>query len=104
MRTFCCASLFTVLVATAFPHAQQQPPSQPPDDQQEQDQPGGRGGAQRDPQPRPYDRVITRDAKSDEGVFTIHRIRDRVYYEIPNMRPADQYRVTVWAYERRKFF
>jgi hypothetical protein len=29
---------------------------------------------------------------------------DRVYYEIPNMRPADKYRVTVWAYERRKFF
>ena len=29
---------------------------------------------------------------------------DRVYYDIPNMLPADQYRVTVWAYERRKFF
>ena len=29
---------------------------------------------------------------------------DRVYYEIPNLLPANQYRVTVWAYERRKFF
>ncbi len=29
---------------------------------------------------------------------------DRVYYEIPNMLTAHQYRVTVWAYERRKFF
>jgi len=29
---------------------------------------------------------------------------DRVYYEIPNMRTANRYRVTVWAYERRKFF
>ena len=29
---------------------------------------------------------------------------DRVYYEIPNVRSANQYRVTVWAYERRKFF
>ena len=29
---------------------------------------------------------------------------DRVYYEIPGMRTADRYRVTVWAYERRKFF
>ena len=24
----------------------------------------------------------------------------RVYFEIPNMPPAEQYRVTVWAYER----
>ncbi len=32
---------------------------------------------------RPYDRVITKDARSDAGVFTVHRIRDRVYYEIP---------------------
>ena len=29
---------------------------------------------------------------------------DRVYYEIPSMLPANRYRVTVWAYERRKFF
>ena len=35
------------------------------------------------PELRPYDRVITKDAKSDAGVFTVHRIRDRVYYEIP---------------------
>jgi hypothetical protein len=27
--------------------------------------------------------VITKDAKSDPGVFTVHRVRDRVYYEIP---------------------
>ncbi len=35
------------------------------------------------PELRPYERVITKDAKSDPGVFTVHRIRDRVYYEIP---------------------
>jgi hypothetical protein len=29
---------------------------------------------------------------------------DRVYYEIPSMLTANRYRVTVWAYERRKFF
>jgi len=33
--------------------------------------------------PRPYDRVITKDAKSDTGVFTVHRIGERLYYEIP---------------------
>lgn len=29
---------------------------------------------------------------------------DRVYYEIATMPPASRYRVSVWAYERRKFF
>jgi hypothetical protein len=33
--------------------------------------------------PRPYDRVITKEAKSDTGVFTVHRIGERLYYEIP---------------------
>jgi hypothetical protein len=27
--------------------------------------------------------VITKDAKSDDGVFTVHRIKEKVYYEIP---------------------
>jgi hypothetical protein len=31
------------------------------------------------PQPRPYDRVITEDATSDEGIFTVHRIGERLY-------------------------
>jgi hypothetical protein len=34
-------------------------------------------------EPRPYDRVITKDAKSDEGIFKIHSIKDKIYYEIP---------------------
>jgi hypothetical protein len=47
---------------------------------------GGRGGRAPEPEIRPYDRVITKDAKSDDGVFTVHRIKDRVYYEIPKNR------------------
>lgn len=35
------------------------------------------------PEPRPYERVITKDAKSDDGIFTVHRIGERLYYEIP---------------------
>ncbi len=27
--------------------------------------------------------MITKDAKSDEGVFTVHRVKEKVYYEIP---------------------
>lgn len=36
-----------------------------------------------DPDPRPYDKVITKDAKTQEGVFKVHQIRTRYYYEIP---------------------
>lgn len=35
------------------------------------------------PEIKPYDKVITKDAKSDPGVFTVHRIKEKVYYEIP---------------------
>ena len=47
------------------------------------DEPGLRGERREAPPLRPYDRVITREARSDAGVFTVHRVRDRVYYEIP---------------------
>jgi len=32
--------------------------------------------------PQPYDRVITKEARSAKGVFTVHQIRDRYYFEI----------------------
>src|SRR5688500_7406431 len=44
---------------------------------------GVRGGRAAEPEIRAYERVITKDAKSDEGIFTVHRIKDRIYYEIP---------------------
>jgi hypothetical protein len=40
----------------------------------------GRGG---EPQIKPYEQVITKEAKSDEGIFTVHRVKEKVYYEIP---------------------
>ncbi len=32
---------------------------------------------------RPYDDVITKEAKSDPGLFLVHRIGDKVFFEIP---------------------
>lgn len=32
---------------------------------------------------QPYDEVITKEAKSDNGLFMVHRIDDKVFYEIP---------------------
>lgn len=34
-------------------------------------------------EPKPYDKVITKEAKSDEGIFTVHTIKEKIYYEIP---------------------
>lgn len=33
---------------------------------------------------KPYDKVITKDAKTDEGLFSIHTVDDKRYYEIPD--------------------
>src|SRR5688500_19390701 len=74
-------SLVLALAIAAAPGAAfaQDPPQDPPAG-------GGRGGGgqqAREPQIRPYDRVITKEARSDEGIFTVHRIGDRLFYEIP---------------------
>jgi hypothetical protein len=60
------------------------------DDPPAQDNAGGRGGrgfgvtgTNAVPDPQPYDRVITKDAKTTKGLFTVHQIRERYYYEIP---------------------
>lgn len=45
---------------------------------------GGRGGAAAAlPDPQPYDRVITKEAKTTRGLFIVHQIKERYYYEIP---------------------
>ena len=53
----------------------------PANDQAAQGGRGGRGGAPG--QPRPYNQVITSEARTDEGIFKVHRIREQLYYEIP---------------------
>ena len=77
-------SVFLLAPGTGATSATQDPPTPPAGGGQ-----GGPGGQERpgrpdqSAEPRPYDRVITKDAKSDDGVFTVHTIKDKVYYEIP---------------------
>ncbi len=63
----------------------QQPPSAAQDRPGQETPPAGPPdrAPQGPPEPKPYERVITKDAKSTPGVFTVHRIKERVYYEIP---------------------
>ena len=68
-------SLTVAVILAASNVLAQEAPAQPATPQEQQ-----RGAP---PEPRPYERVITKDARSDDGVFAVHRIGDRIYYEIP---------------------
>ena len=64
--------------------------------QDEPAQGGGRGAgagaaALPPPNPQPFDRVINKDAKTKKGLFTIHQVGDRFYYEIPKSELGKQY-------------
>src|SRR4051812_46468587 len=32
---------------------------------------------------KPYNKVITKEAKSERGLFMVHRVEDKFYFEIP---------------------
>ena len=70
------ARLFPVVLTLtlAVPSFAQEPPAQAPALEERRAAPA---------EPRPYERVITKEARSDEGIFTVHRIGDRLFYEIP---------------------
>ncbi|MBB6326265.1 hypothetical protein FHS59_001893 [Algoriphagus iocasae] len=48
--------------------------------------------------PKPYSEVITKEAKSKDGLFKVHQIEDKYYYEIPeSMFGKDMLMVTTIA-------
>jgi len=53
--------------------------AQAPSDSTRGDSTRGGGAAQ----PRPYNRVITREARTRRGMFAVHRVNDKLYFEIP---------------------
>ena len=56
-------------------------------------QPGAQGGANaaQDPQPRPYGTVITPRAVTKSGVFKVHSVGSRLYFEIPRAEFGKDY-------------
>ena len=76
----------------------QDPQTTPPPQQEETTGRAGRGGNQA-PAPRPYGQVITSAAKTDEGIFKVHRVGDTLYYEIPKAELNKDY---LWVTQLKK--
>src|SRR5262245_39736684 len=72
-------SIFLLAPRSQAINSPQDPPA-PPAGGAPQERPGR---PDQTPEPRPYERVITKEAKTDEGVFKVHTIKEKVYYEIP---------------------
>jgi len=80
------STLFLAVAAAAMLCAQDEP-TQPAGA-------GGRGGGATilpAPNPQPFERVITKDAKTKKGLFSIHQVGERYYYEIPKSELGVQY-------------
>src|SRR3954470_3363975 len=76
------ASGAAVVVGASAPIQDAAPQQQEPDPAAAAAGRGGGRGAQ-PTQPRPYAQVITSAAKTDAGIFKVHRVGDTLYYEIP---------------------
>lgn len=75
--------LFLTLCAIAIAAGQENPPDTPPP-AAAPNRAGGRGGAPAaNAEPQPYDKVITKEAKTKTGIFKVHQIKERYLYEIP---------------------
>src|SRR6476619_239001 len=81
------AAALVIGVSAHVPTSGQGPRLQDPAPQEPADPGAGRGGRQgggaTSPAPRPYPQVITSAAKTDDGVFKVHRVNDTLYFEIP---------------------
>ncbi len=56
-------------------------------------QDSGRAGAAQGP--KPYAQVITKEATTDSGVFHVHRIQEKLFYEIPRAMLGREFRLVV---------
>lgn len=51
------------------------------------------GGRQQEAAPKPYKDVITAQAVTDSGVFIVHRIGEKVFYEVPRRLLGREFRL-----------
>ena len=76
-RSFYVLALLVILSLAVLPVTAQEPKSEQEMEQNQE--------ADGEPEEgiRPYEEVITDEAVSDEGIFTVHKVDDKFYYEIP---------------------
>ncbi len=67
---------------TPAPETEPAPAAEPAKPDATKGGPAGRGGANNN-DPRPYDRVITKESKTQQGIFKVHQVGTTYYYEIP---------------------
>ena len=82
MKQLSIKLLFVVSAFVAFSCSTAKKASKSKADSTAMSKPGGKKPGKNDP--KPYDKVITKDAVSDEGLFTVHRLDDTFFYEIPD--------------------
>lgn len=82
------SSLFIAAACSRAPAPGSAPaPQRGPAQTSENGRPAGdsaRGAGTGPAQPRPYNRVITREARTRRGLFAVHRVNDKLYFEIPS--------------------
>jgi hypothetical protein len=61
--------------------------------------PTARSGPSAPQEIKPYEKVITSEAKSDPGIFSVHRVKEKVYYEIPGAELGKEF---LWVSQIRK--
>ena len=77
-----CLLMLAAGCSPAFRIARPEAPAPPPARVAQPDSTDG-PGAPPEPRLRPYRQVITSRADTKEGLFKVHRIGPRLYYEIP---------------------
>ncbi len=82
MKNVSIKLLFVVSAFLAFSCSTAKKASKSKKDATAMAKPPGKKPGKNDPQP--YSKVITKDAKSDAGLFTVHTVDDKFYYEIPD--------------------
>ena len=91
LATMRLTALSTVaLFSLSYAATAQTPPPKPPAPQPAPAKPGDtpkpaetKPPAPKPGEPKPYKDVITAEAKTEKGMFTVHRIEDKIYFEIP---------------------
>jgi hypothetical protein len=84
--------ILSILIVAPLGAQEAPPPQKPPEPaKQEEKKEEKKPGAL-----KPYKDVVTAEAKSDEGLFTVHRVGDRTLFEIP---PSELGQEFLWTVE-----